>query len=42
MMMSGMAEEDGAEDAVVKVRNLNSNKIIYARVIGQSKVQIDF
>ncbi|MEE9912658.1 MAG: flagellar basal body P-ring formation chaperone FlgA [Deltaproteobacteria bacterium] len=42
IMMSGMAEEDGAEDAVVKVRNLNSNKIIYARVVGQSKVQVDF
>ena len=42
MMMSGIAEEDGAEDAVVKVRNLNSNKIIYARVIGQAKVQVDF
>jgi flagellar basal body P-ring formation protein FlgA len=42
MMMSGIAEEDGADDALVKVRNLNSNKIIYARVIGQGKVQIDF
>lgn len=42
IIMSGVAEEDGAEDAMVKVRNLNSNKIIYARVIGQSKVQVDF
>jgi flagellar basal body P-ring formation protein FlgA len=42
MMMSGVAEEDGAEDSMVKVRNLNSNKIIFARVVGQAKVQIDF
>jgi flagellar basal body P-ring formation protein FlgA len=42
IMMNGVAEEDGAEDAVVKVRNLNSNKIIYARVVGQAKVQVDF
>jgi len=42
IMMNGVAEEDGAEEAVVKVRNLNSNKIIYARVIGQARVQVDF
>lgn len=42
IIMSGLAEEDGTDDAVVKVRNLNSNKIVYARVIGPSKVQIDF
>ncbi len=42
IIMSGLAEEDGADDAVVKVRNLNSNKIIYARVVGPSRVQIDF
>lgn len=42
IMMNGVAEEDGAEDAVVRVRNLNSNKIIYARVVGQAKVQVDF
>lgn len=42
IIMSGMAEEDGADDTVVKVRNLNSNKILYARVVGPSKVQIDF
>jgi flagella basal body P-ring formation protein FlgA len=42
MMMNGIAEEDGAADALVKVRNLTSNKIIYARVVGQAKVQVDF
>ncbi|PKN20769.1 MAG: flagella basal body P-ring formation protein FlgA [Deltaproteobacteria bacterium HGW-Deltaproteobacteria-6] len=42
MMMNGVAEEDGAEDALVKVRNLSSNKVIHARVVGQAKVQIDF
>ncbi len=42
MMMSGRAEEDGAEDSMVKVRNLGSNKIIFARVVGPAKVQVDF
>jgi len=42
MMMNGIAEEDGADDAVVRIRNVSSNKIIYARVIGQGKVQVDF
>jgi flagella basal body P-ring formation protein FlgA len=42
MMTSGIAEEDGAEDAMVKIRNTNSNKVIYARVIGHGKVQVDF
>lgn len=42
IVMNGLAEEDGADDTVVKVRNLSSNKIIYARVIGPSKVQVDF
>lgn len=42
MVMNGLAEEDGAEDAMVRVRNLSSNKVIYARVVGQGRVQIDF
>lgn len=42
MLTSGVAEEDGAEDTQVKVRNLHSNKVIFARVIGQGKVQVDF
>jgi flagella basal body P-ring formation protein FlgA len=42
VVMNGLAEEDGADDSVIRVRNLNSNKIIYARVVGPSLVQIDF
>jgi flagella basal body P-ring formation protein FlgA len=42
IVMNGLAEEDGADDTVIKVRNLNSNKIIYARVVGPSRVQVDF
>lgn len=42
MMTNGIAEEDGASDALVRIRNINSNKIIYARVIGQARVQVDF
>lgn len=38
----GMAEEDGAEGSFVKVRNITSNKIIYARVVGEAKVKVDF
>jgi len=38
----GLSEEDGAEGSFVKVRNITSNKIIYARVIGESKVKVDF
>lgn len=38
----GMAEEDGAEGSFVRVRNISSNKIIYARVVGESKVKVDF
>jgi flagella basal body P-ring formation protein FlgA len=39
---TGLSEEDGAEGSTIKVRNLTSNKIIYARVIGDAKVRIDF
>jgi flagellar basal body P-ring formation protein FlgA len=39
---TGLSEEDGAEGSMIKVRNLTSNKIIYARVIGDAKVRIDF
>jgi flagella basal body P-ring formation protein FlgA len=42
IVMNGLAEEDGTDDSVIRVRNLNSNKIIYARVVGPSLVQIDF
>jgi flagellar basal body P-ring formation protein FlgA len=39
---TGLSEEDGAEGSTIKVRNLTSNKIIYARVIGDARVRIDF
>ncbi|MEN6620517.1 MAG: flagellar basal body P-ring formation chaperone FlgA [Smithella sp.] len=42
IMTMGMAEEDGVEGSFVRVRNISSNKIIYARVIGESRVKIDF
>lgn len=42
IMTMGMAEEDGAEGSFIRVRNISSNKIIYARVIGESKVKVDF
>jgi flagella basal body P-ring formation protein FlgA len=42
IMAMGLSEEDGAEGAIVKVRNITSSKIIYARVIGQAKVKVDF
>jgi flagella basal body P-ring formation protein FlgA len=38
----GLSEEDGAEGSFVKVRNISSNKIIYARVVGEAKVKVDF
>ena len=38
----GLSEEDGAEGSFVKVRNITSNKTIYARVVGESKVKVDF
>ncbi len=42
MVMKGIAEEDGAEDTLIRVRNLSSNKVIYARVIGPASVRVDF
>lgn len=42
MVMKGIAEEDGAEDALIRVRNVSSNKVIYARVIGPASVRVDF
>jgi flagellar basal body P-ring formation protein FlgA len=38
----GISEEDGARDKVIKVKNLSSNKIIYARVTGDSLVKVEF
>ena len=42
IITSGLSEEDGTEGSIVKVRNLSSSKIIYARVVGPSKVRVDF
>ncbi len=42
MVMNGLAEEDGDQDAIVRIRNLTSNKVISARVTGPSTVRIDF
>ena len=38
----GLSEEDGAEGSFVKVRNISSNKTIYARVVGEARVKVDF
>jgi flagella basal body P-ring formation protein FlgA len=38
----GISEEDGAIDKVIKVRNMSSNKTIYARVTGNSLVKVEF
>ena len=37
----GMSEEDGTAGSIVRVRNVTSNKIIYARVLGDSLVGIE-
>jgi flagella basal body P-ring formation protein FlgA len=39
---TGISEEDGAKDKVIKVKNLSSNKTIYARVTGDSLVKVEF
>lgn len=37
----GMPEEDGMAGSIIRVRNVTSNKIIYARVLGDSLVGIE-
>ncbi len=37
----GLAEEEGTYGSMVRVKNIASNKIIYARVIGDSLVKIE-
>jgi flagella basal body P-ring formation protein FlgA len=37
----GMPEEDGTAGSIIRVRNVTSKKIIYARVLGDSLVGID-
>ncbi|MCX7982214.1 MAG: flagellar basal body P-ring formation chaperone FlgA [Syntrophales bacterium] len=38
----GISEEDGARGALIRVRNLSSNRLVYARVIGEDAVQVEF
>jgi flagella basal body P-ring formation protein FlgA len=38
----GLAEEDGSRNDVVRVRNTSSNKMVYARVIEDSIVKVEF
>ncbi|MEN6374015.1 MAG: flagellar basal body P-ring formation chaperone FlgA [Smithella sp.] len=42
VITTGLAEEDGVKGAFVRVRNISSNKIIYARVVGEAMVKVDF
>jgi flagellar basal body P-ring formation protein FlgA len=37
----GLSEEDGMAGSIVRVKNLTSNKIMYARVLGDSLVGIE-
>jgi len=37
----GMPQEDGVAGSMVRVRNITSNKVIYARVLGDSLVGVD-
>lgn len=37
----GMPEEDGVAGSIIRVKNITSNKIIYARVLGTSLVGIE-
>jgi flagella basal body P-ring formation protein FlgA len=38
----GLSEEDGSRGDFIKVKNISSNKIVYAKVIDDSSVRIDF
>lgn len=38
----GVSEEDGVAAAVIKVKNVSSNKILYARVVGDAVVKVEF
>jgi flagellar basal body P-ring formation protein FlgA len=38
----GVSEEDGECEKVIRVRNLSSKKIIYARVTGDSLVKVEY
>lgn len=38
----GISEEDGVTDALIRVKNVSSNKTIYARVASDSLVKVEF
>ncbi len=38
----GVSEEDGVANAMIKVKNLSSNKIVYGRVASNSLVRVEF
>ena len=38
----GLSEENGGQGDVIRVKNLSSNKVVYAKVIDQSLVKVDF
>jgi len=38
----GVSEEDGAQGALIRVRNISSNRHVYARVVGENLVQVEF
>jgi len=38
----GLSEEDGMQGAVIRVKNMSSRKTIYARVLGESLVGVEF
>ena len=42
IMTVGLPEEDGSRNDVVRVKNLSSNKVIYARVVEDNTVRVDF
>jgi flagella basal body P-ring formation protein FlgA len=37
----GIPEEDGTAGNMVRIRNVTSNKVIYAKVLGDSLVGVD-
>ena len=38
----GISEDDGVTDALIRVKNVSSNKTIYARVASESLVKVEF
>ena len=42
IMTFGLCEEDGSRGDFIKVRNTSSNKTVYARVVDDSSVRIEF